>query len=197
MLTVNMKKNSTPSVIADNCYQTIKYHLKIERKGDNPQHRLPGLLWSYDASGSRAGQISDLTAHPHLHAILIFPTKMGGHNFDVFIRSLGQRLEKLPGIEPRRGASRPVDLKPFIVRRVEGSGSTYGQLIDFCSYALKGEALLSLSHQHSAEFLTSGVLPFDRFDDDTREGLNATVETVFQNLKDTSKRFRHLRCVNN
>lgn len=192
MLTVNLKRNTTSSAVVRDCYETIKHHLNLGRKGEIPQYRLPGLLWSYDASGSRTGGISDLSAHPHLHAILILPTKMGRHNFDVPVRSLEQRLEKVPGVAPWHGASQPVHLKPFVVREEPEAGSSYEQLLKFCSYALKGEALLSQSHQHSPSFATSGVLPRDSFDSEANRNLEEVVERILVNLGAASNRFRHI-----
>lgn len=192
MLTVNMKKSAVPSVVIDGCYHTIKYHLNLGRKGVIPQHRLPGMLWSYDDSGSRTGRIAEIRSHPHLHAILILPTKMDTHELDIPVRAVEERLEKVAGVARCDVYSRPVHLTRFLVKTEDEPRSPYEQLIDFCSYAFKAELLFSHSHQHSPNFLTSGVFPFESFDYKACVDLEKVVRRISSNLATESTRFRHI-----
>ena len=121
---------------------------------------------------------------------------MGRYEIGPLIHSLEQDLVKLPGVAPLSGASRPVDLMPFVVRTHDGSASLYEQFIDFCSYAIKGEALLSQSHHHSPDFLTSGTFPMDIFNHAARRQLEENVQRVSKNLQSPSTRFRHISKLN-
>jgi len=192
LLTVNLKRNADPFLVASGCYEAILRHQNLGKKGKIPQLRLPGLIWSIDASGGRRGHIADMKDHPHIHAIFIHPSKMAVHDFDISASSIEDRLGKLPGVAAWNGASLPVHLKPFSVKVENEDRTVYEQLLDFCSYALKGELALSRSHQHSANYRTSGVFPFDSFTNHTRGNLASEVNEINSNLNDGKRRFRHI-----
>ena len=192
MLTANIKKGAVPSEVAHGCYQAIKSHLNLGRKEVIPQHRLPGMLWSYDDTGGRTGRIDEVRSHPHLHAILILSTKMDTHELDIPVLAIEERLGKVEGVARWDGYNRPVHLTRFLIKSEDEARSPYEQLINYCSYALKAEALFSRSHQHSPNFLTSGALPFESFDDEKRAELEKSYERVVFNLDSPRTRFRHI-----
>ncbi|HMM07883.1 MAG TPA: hypothetical protein PKA35_02050 [Paracoccus solventivorans] len=197
LLTINIKKASSAALVAKLVYQEICLHLNLGRKGPIPQHRLPGLAWSLDATGGRRGHIENLNFNPHLHAVMILPKIMNIYDLDIPVISLEERIMAIEGVSADHGASAPVHITRFRIASEDLTDRTTSQqYIDFTSYAMKGEVLSSVSHHLSSDHLTSGTFPFDSFPANLRLRLEPEVNGVMENLNSPSRHFKHFsRCM--
>ena len=192
MMTIHLKSAYDVGGVAQNIYGEICKHLNLGRIGPIPPHRMPALIWSIDAAGSRQGKMSDLTTIPHMHAIVIMPRMVDCFGLNLPVVSLTKKIEVIPGVSKFGGKSKAVLISQFSLRTdPKNAVSAWKQYFDFVSYSIKAETILSQSHSISANGPTSGVLPYDDLTDDVRRSLESSKVKVEENLNRPDRRFKH------